>query len=443
MAAVLKDVFDAPVSTRNSASLETFNEAATLSLGYRPGGTALLQAALADDPDFIMARCLLAGGLLVASDKKYQDDLRVHATILKSQYSQANERERGHIDAMWHWLGGDFYAASQTYANVLANHPRDLCALQIGHQIDFTLGQANSTRDRPARILNSWSEDDPAYSYVLGMLAFGLEESGHFEVAEEKARKCLELNPKDVWGLHALAHCFEMQGKIFDGISYMEDHESNWMQDDNFMRIHNRWHLSLFYIEQCKFQETLNMHDKHMKISDDSELMDMHDSAALIWRLHLNGFDVGNRFDILSKKYTNFIEQAYLSFTDIHSAMAFAGAGNIKAGNELIKVLEGHTEGTSTSSLMTRMAGLDLVKGILAFGREDYAACVELLSRARYNSHVIGGSIAQRDVINMTLLEAGVRSKNVELVDGLIAERTLMKPQFSLTATMAARVRNA
>ncbi|WP_395450059.1 tetratricopeptide repeat protein [Aminobacter sp. UC22_36] len=428
----LIDGFGAAVSHGNRASVDAFHAAAVRMLGYAPDPGAMIAAVLAEDPDFIMGRCFQAGLLLTASDKRYQADLAREFALLERLAPQANRRELGHIKAIKLWLSGDFYAASQAYADILLDCPRDLCALQFGHQTDFLLGTASSTRDRPARIIRHWSEADPEYSYILGMLAFGLEESGHYAQAEEMALRCVALNPRDTWGVHGLAHCYEMQGKTELGISFMERCEENWA-GENYLSIHNRWHLNLYHLENCDFDKALAIHDRYMTVTRDSALMDMHDSAAMLWRLAMDGVDCGDRWTPIAERYTEVIDQAYIAFNDMHAMMAFAATGREAEAQALIAAMEANAEGPSTSSIVIRTAGLSIVKGFHAFGRQDYATAKTLISKARHSAHLFGGSIAQRDVINLTLMEAAIRSGDRAMVEGLIAERSLMKPESPLT----------
>lgn len=428
----LIDGFGAPVSHNNRASVDAFHAAAVRLLGYAPDPAAMIGAVLADDPDFIMARCFLAGMFLTASDKRQQADLAREFAVLERLAPQANARERGHIKAIKLWLSGDFYAASQAYADILFDYPRDLCALQFGHQTDFLLGTASSTRDRPARVVHHWSEADPEYSYILGMLAFGLEESGHYPQAEEMALRCVTLNPRDTWGVHGLAHCYEMQGKTELGIGFMERCEDKWA-GSNYLSTHNRWHLNLFHLENCDFDKALAVHDRYMTVTKDSPLMDMHDSAAMLWRLAMDGVDCGERWTPVAERYTEVIDQAYIAFNDMHAMMAFAATGRETEAQALIAAMEANAEGSSTSSIVIRTAGLSIIKGFHAFGRGDYAAAKTLISKARHSAHMFGGSIAQRDVINLTLMEAAIRSGDRAMVEGLIAERSLMKPESPLT----------
>ena len=426
------DRFGAPVSHHDQADIDVFGQAAELMLGFAPDPVGMIKDVLEKSPDFIMARCFLAGVYLIASDKRRQPLLHKQYAELCKLADRANAREKGHIHAIGLWIAGDLYGSSQAYADILNNFPRDIVALQYGQQTDFLLGTASSTRDRPARMAAHWSHEDPQYSYILGMQAFGLEEAGHYAAAQALAERSVAMNPKDTWGVHALAHCLEMQGKPDEGVKFMTSCEEHWGHD-NYLSIHNRWHLSLYHIERCEFDETLAMHDAHMVVTPKSELMDAHDSAALLWRLNLDGVDVGDRWNQVADKYAEVVDQAYMAFTDLHAMMSFAATGREVEAQAQMAALETAATQAGTAGDIIRIAGLPLVRGFHAFGRGDYAQAKQLLSAARHNSHLIGGSIAQRDVINWTLTEAAMRDGDTAMVRALIAERTLMKPHSPLT----------
>jgi hypothetical protein len=430
------DRFGAQVSHKDQSDIDVFGEAAELMLGYAPDPVGMINTLLEKSPDFIMARCFLAGIFLTASDKRRQPLMHKHYDILATQAEHANEREKGHIHALKLWSGGNLYAASQAYADILNTCPRDIVALQLGHQTDFLLGHASSTRDRPTRVLGHWSEADPQYSYILGMQAFGLEEAGHYSAAQSMAERCVGMNEKDTWGVHALAHCLEMQGKVDEGVDFMTRCEDRW-GNDTYMSIHNRWHLGLYYLERCEFDTALAMHDAHMAVTPKSELMDMHDSAALLWRLQMDGVDVGDRWNVVADNYASVIDQAYMSFTDLHAMMSFAATGRDKEAKAQIAVLENAATANTDTGTIIQQAGLPLVRGFEAFGRGDYAAAKRHIGNARHNSHLMGGSIAQRDVINWTLIEAAIRDGDTPMANALLAERTLMKPHSPLTDMFA------
>ena len=52
----------------------------------------------------------------------------------------------------------------------------------------------------------------PYYGYLLGMGAFGLEEVGEYAEAEKMGRRAVEIEPRDGWAVHAVAHVMQMQG---------------------------------------------------------------------------------------------------------------------------------------------------------------------------------------------------------------------------------------
>jgi tetratricopeptide (TPR) repeat protein len=432
------DGFGAPVSHRDQGQINRLHAAAVLSLRYAPSPMPILNDLLTEAPGFIMARLLRAGLMLVGSDKRRQADLQKDFAVLERYRPQANAREAAHIRAIRLWLSGDFYAASQAYADILADYPRDLIALQIGHQTDFLLGQVQSTRDRPARALPHWSRADAEYSYLLGMQAFGLEEAGHYAQAEAMALESVSLNPADAWGVHALAHCYEMQGKTEAGLAYMTSHEGDWAHD-SFLAIHNRWHLCLYLLEVCRFEDALAAWDSYIGPRGDAEMMDLHDASALLWRLQLDGVETGTRWDGVADGYEAFAEQAWMPFNDMHAMFAFVATGRRSSQARLIAALERAATGSGTSAAVIRAAGLPIVRAIAAYGRGDWSGAAEGLSAVRHLSHLIGGSLAQRDVLNLTLIDAASRAGETRRVAGLVAERRLMKPESPLTGFLLNR----
>ena len=88
-----------------------------------------------------------------------------------------NEREQAHHDAIAAWVGGDWIGASRILDQLLVRWPTDLLALQVGHLLDFFVGDAANLRDRPGRSLLALDPEHPHTAVVRGMQAFGLEES--------------------------------------------------------------------------------------------------------------------------------------------------------------------------------------------------------------------------------------------------------------------------
>src|SRR5262249_28267436 len=71
---------------------------------------------------------------------------------------------------------------------------------------------------------------------------------------------------------------------------------------------------------------------------------------------------------------------------------------------------------------------LPLVEGVHAFGRGDYRRAVDLIESVRSRFIELGGSRAQRDVFEDTLLEACFRAGDADRAERLLAQRLARRP---------------
>ncbi len=74
-----------------------------------------------------------------------------------------------------------------------------------------------------------------------------------------------------------------------------------------------------------------------------------------------------------------------------------------------------------------------------AFGDERYDEVVELIRPVRSIANRFGGSHAQRDVLDLTLIEAAFRVGQRDLAKALAAERVAARPTSPLTGLFARR----
>jgi hypothetical protein len=77
--------------------------------------------------------------------------------------------------------------------------------------------------------------------------------------------------------------------------------------------------------------------------------------------------------------------------------------------------------------MMTRNVGLPLAEALIAFGRGEDGEAVDLLLAMRRKAHLFGGSHAQRDLIEQTLLAAALRGGRRDLARALAGERLARK----------------
>jgi hypothetical protein len=397
---------------------------------------ASVDAALAVAPDFVMAHALRAylhllgtepPGIAIARD-----------SLAAARAIGGTAAERAHLMAIGHLVDGSWHAAGRVLEDVAIADPLDALALQVGHQIDFFTGHSRMLRDRIARALPAWDATMPAYHALLGMHAFGLEETGEYARAEVAGKRCVELQPRDTWGQHAVAHVMEMQGRLDDGIAWMNDRRDDWAAD-SFLAVHNWWHLALYHLERGETEQVLALYDGPILGGRTAVVLEMLDASAMLWRLFLRGVDVGDRWHAIADLWAPLATAGNYAFNDAHAMMAFVGAGRDGMADNVLAAQREAMGRDDDNAAFTREVGHPVTRAIKAFGDGDYATTVTLLRPVRSIAHRFGGSHAQRDLVDLTLIEAAFRAGDTGLARALSAERLAWKPHSPLSGLFARR----
>ena len=341
------------------------------------------------------------------------------------------ERELHHLRAARHWAEGDWEATTRSLERALLCHPRDLLALKVAQDLYFFLGNRLELRDTAARVLPAWTRDRPGWGYVQGIYAFGLEENADYRQAESRARAALDHNPRDVWSVHALAHVFEMEGSQRDGVDFLTASAPCWSA--SFFAIHNWWHRGLYHLELGEIGEALALYDDPIRAGRSTEWLDVVDAAALLWRLSLFGVDVTERAEQLAADIDDLVSSPVYIFNDWHAVMAFGLAGDAERTERVI-ASNRHLSAPTNAAAAGR-AGLALLEAFAAFAAGHPDRAIDLLIDIRPRANAVGGSHAQRDVIDLTLIAAAARAGDDSLARALVTERVARKP----TAEAAAR----
>jgi tetratricopeptide (TPR) repeat protein len=386
--------------------------------------------AIAARPDFVMAHVLKGWLYALATDPAATAAARdIHAA---AAMLPANDRERAHVAALGALVRGGWHRASEILEDLTIAFPRDALALQAGHQIDFFTGNARMLRDRIARVMPAWDANMPGCHAILSAYAFGLEETGDYARAEAAGRRAVDLEPRDGWGQHAVAHVMEMQSRQRDGIAWMRADPDRW-STDSLMRVHNWWHLGLFHYDLGDHDEMLALYDGPVDGGRSSFVLNLVDASALLWRLHLRDVGVGDRWERLAALWAPHAGSASYAFNDAHAMMAFVGAGRGDLAETLLAAQEAAIAKGGDNAAFTRDVGQPVCRALRAFGDGDFAAAIRLLKPIRGLAHRFGGSHAQRDVIDLTLIEAAHRGQDTPLSRALAAERHELRPESPLS----------
>jgi hypothetical protein len=417
---MVKDRNGLALTGASPAAAALYDAAAARFNCYAGDSFTPLEEALADSPRFVMAHVLKAWMTLIAANAEV-------AAMGVAAYQAAkdlpmNGREAGHMAAIDFFLTGEIGAAADALEAVSIAHPRDVLALQAGQTLDFLLGRSRMLRDRIARVLPAWSRDMPDWHAIQGLLAFGLEEAGELDRAEAAGREAVALEPRNNWGQHAVAHVMTMQGRHADGVRWMR-HENTAWQPEAQLGVHNWWHTALFHLGLGETDAVLELYDGPIYGEMATTFaFDMIDAAALLWRLKLAGVDVGDRFARLADNFAS-EPRGQSAFVDTHAMMAFVGAGREAEARALLAAQVAALESRGDNAAFVRDVGLPAGEALLAFGEGAYAKAAALLADVRTRAHRFGGSHAQRDVLDLTLLAAARKAGDRALEAALVSER--------------------
>jgi hypothetical protein len=245
------------------------------------------------------------------------------------------------------------------------------------------------------------------------MHAFALAESGRYARAEDAAAGALELNPLDARACHAMAHVFEMTDRAEAGVRWMSENASVWATGSAIVT-HGWWHVALFHLAHGEAGPALALYDTHVRGDRSGEISDLIDGSALLWRIVLSGGHAGARWDELADAWSAHIDDGYCSFSDVHAMLAFVGANDWDRARHLETRLLRSQPLRTRHGRTTRQLGLPACRALMAFGCGDDALAIKLLAGLPAIAHRLGGSQAQRDVLNLTLQHVVQRARRPE-----------------------------
>lgn len=430
-----KDCRGLETTAANAEAVVAYDRTLRAYLGFARDTGDHLKTVFKADPAMAMGHCLKGYFFQLFANPALdaKADQALAAATKSAAAHGATTRETQHISALAAWRKGDLRTATDIWEAILIEHPLDMLAVKLGHYTHFYLGDVAELRDSVARILPVWSDATPDYGYLLAMHAFGLEESGDYAAAEAAGKRAVEIEPGDVWGVHAVAHVLEMQGRAREGISWVQGLKAHWDKTNNF-RFHVGWHEALFNFELERYDAVLDLYDRHFRADRTDDVLDFSNAASMLWRLEDEGVAVGARWDELADIAEKRARDHVIAFADAHYLLALAGAGRFAQAESMIaSMIAADPAVRVTEELIIAGIGAALGEAIVAFRRSDYAAAAERLYPERHDIRLIGGSHAQRDVFARLLILAALKAGRAAMARALLAERAARNPNSAWT----------
>jgi tetratricopeptide (TPR) repeat protein len=421
-----KDLWDLTLSTESAVAGEQYVLAVEKLLSANVGAEEALSRALAADPDFALAHAARARALQL---RGAFGDARAAAARAVELAPSATRRERGHVEAIALNIEPDM---PRTLAHVLEHmreFPRDGLVLSLASNI-FGLIGFSGRRDRNEYLLDLLEGLAVSYGddwWFLNVHGFACTEAKQRTRGRRLIERALHLNPRNGHAAHGLAHvCYE--GNASDeGAAFLRP----WLADydkASQMHCHLSWHLALFELALGRSENAWTLYDENIRPANSyaSPLITLADSVSLLWRCRLWDKERGT---VAWGELREFARQSFpapsLAFADAHTVMAFAAYGDRAGADARIDELRRQESGGRQPA--GRAAG-DVAEAMAAFARGDDDAVVRLLEPLLNELVRVGGSHAQRDVFEDTLLEAYIRSGRLEAAGRLFDERLGRRP---------------
>jgi hypothetical protein len=351
-----------------------------------------LAAALAADGDLVLGLCLAGfARLLLGRAELIPEARRFSAQARRALWHRGGTaRERRIAASLAAWCGEEMAESAALLDAAIDAEPLDALAFKLSQATHFMLGNARAMRRLAERAASAWSPGVPERGFILGCGAFALEERGDFAAAERTGRLAVELEPRDAWGRHAVAHVMHVQGRIGEGIAWLAAHDRDGL---NNFAYHLDWHLALFHLAKRDPDAALELYDRKVRAVRTDDYRDIANAASLLARLEWQGAAVGDRWDELADIAERRIADDALVFARLHYLICLVRARRPQAARAMLGEMQrqaGARRGTQGRVLGT--VGLPLAAAIC----EDGAGPQFLPDAERLAA--IGGSRVQRSL---------------------------------------------
>ncbi len=403
-----------------AAQIEAWNRVIHGVLSHAAATGPELNAVLAAAPDFALGQAIRGlSCLLLAKSEMVPIAREAHAAAMTG--APATGREIGFVHALGDWLDGRPSRAAARLQTILSLHPRDALAMKMVQAIHFIMGRPKAMRASVEGVLDAW-DDHPARGYLLGCHAFTLEETGAYAAAEHSGRAGVALTPDDAWGLHAVAHVFDMTGRAREGLDWLSGREDSWAHCNNF-RFHVWWHRALMHLDLGEYDIALAQYDAEIRAEKTDDYRDISNAASLLSRLELEGVAVGDRWEELAALAEHRATDGCLAFADLHYMLALCGGARDAAATRLIARMQAARSVPDEAQSVIAHPGLHVAKGLHAFASGEYSTAWVHLRAGRDGLQSLGGSHAQRDIFDRITIEAAMRSGYMDTAAGLLHDR--------------------
>ena len=415
------DRYGLELSTTSARAADLYARGLDHALAAEAPAEACFAEAFAEDPSFALAaigqaRMLQFRGMAVQA--------RELANRARGLAPAATRRERQHIACIGTAIGGDSPAALALLKAHLEEFPRDAFALSQACGVYGLIGFSGRVdrNDEQLAILEPLAAAYGDDWWFLSQIAFAYNELFRHEEARKATDRSLAGNPRNGHAAHTMAHIGYETGDPAAGADFMRE----WLvgyDPAHQLYGHNYWHLALFELAAGNMDEVLSLYDRILKpsVTTSTALGSVADAASLLWRCTLTERPAEDLpWQELAEWSAKAFPRAGMVWADAHCLLAWCATNDRDRLATLVGQLRDRVAG---GKIYAGSMLVDLAEAYSAYAVGDWDHAANLLETTRSEVIRLGGSHAQRDVFEETLIEACVRAGRIGRATNLLKQR--------------------
>lgn len=423
-----------PLSTGSALAAERYRDGVDLLLSAWHGTAAALEEAIAADPDFALAHAARARLHAVRGDAA--EARACIATAAAAAAQNGTDRERSHIEVLSLAIHGQSARALDRVLAHLESWPRDalIFTLPLGAFGLFAFsGMADHDQARVDLCERHARHFDADDWWFLTYRGWSHTENGAVAHGRSLTQRGFDLRNPNANAVHALAHAMFEDGSGADAEALID----GWLPGydrSGTLHGHIAWHGALVALARGDTDQALALYGRHVQpsVSQGLPINIVTDSTAFLWRLQAYGHVVPpGLWEAAAAYAAPLYPKAGFAFVDVHMALLDAATGQGDAVERRAAALVPLVEAGSMAAGPVVPA---VCRAALAFAEEDYAGCVRLLEPVATEVVRIGGSGAQREMVEDMLLLALMRSGAAEKARIMLDRRLHRRPSPRDTA---------
>jgi tetratricopeptide (TPR) repeat protein len=420
-----RDRYDLPLTTVSDSAAAFYRDGADRILSAWYGAGEAFDRAIAEDPAFALAH--------IARARIHQMNMEITEARAKAAHARqlaaaASERERQHVEIMTAAIEGKPKIALTGAERHLEEFPRDALVLSLllgAFGLYAFSGRADHNAARLAiceRNAGHYGED----WWFLTYLGWSHTEAGNARTGRTLSERAMELRAENASAAHGLSHALFEQGDMAAGRRFL----SGWLpahERASFLHGHLSWHVALSALDVGDSDGALEIYEQHIRPPNSRypPLNVFTDAASLLWRLSLAGKAGLEPYWREVAAYGDlFFPRAGPHFADVHYALMAAATGSVALETRLAELEALEADG----KLAPGPTAIGLCRGIRAFAEGDNDRAIEILEPLMPAVVRIGGSHAQRELWEDTLIVACLRGGHGDKAARMISERLHRRP---------------